>query len=119
LSHGYLATSSNVAVGQFPAASNVGSIASVPPGNYMITAQVILSDGLNETSGNCQLFVNATAAPNTATAFELKSGSGNLTIVSAASLTASGSFIEVDCESGDTTTTANVNLALVTVDALN
>ncbi len=85
----------------------------------MIWAQVNLEDGLNEPSGNCAMKLNGTELPNTSTSFELKSGVGNLTIVSAATLTASGSTIEVDCESGDTTTTANVNLSLVTVDALN
>jgi hypothetical protein len=118
-SHGYLANSSAVAVGQFPSYSNVGSINSVPPGVYMIWAQVILNDSLNETSGNCNMKINGTAISSTSTGFELKSGSGNFTIVSAATLTASGSTIEVDCEDGDNTTTANVNLSLVTVDALN
>jgi hypothetical protein len=85
----------------------------------MMTAQVILTDGLNEPTGVCELKINGTVAANTSTGWVLKSGTGNLTIVSAATLTATGSFIEVDCLSGDTTTVAGVNLALVTVDALN
>ena len=85
----------------------------------MIWAQVNLDDSLNEPAGNCGMLLNGTALPNTGTAFTLKSGTGNLTIVSAATFTASGSTIEVDCEDGDNTTLANVNLSLVTVDALN
>ena len=50
---------------------------------------------------------------------ELKRGTGNLTIVSAASITGGGSTVEVDCGMGDNTTVADVNLALVKVDALN
>lgn len=119
LSHGYLASSSNMAVGQFPAFSTVGSVASVPPAIYMITAQVALDDALNEPSGECRLAVNGSKVPNSDTPIVLKSGTGNLTLVAAATLTASGSTVEVDCVIGDNTTLANVNLALVTVDALN
>src|SRR6185312_9770580 len=42
LSHGYLASSNQVPVAEFPAFSNVGSIASVPDGTYMIWAQISL-----------------------------------------------------------------------------
>ena len=117
-SHGYLATSSDAAVGTIPSYSNVGAIYSVPPGIYMIWAQVALGDSLNEPIGACVLKINGTAISNTSTAFTLKSGNGNLTIVSAATLTAT-SNVEVDCDAADSSTTANVNLSLVTVDALN
>jgi hypothetical protein len=50
LSHGYLVSSNQVPVAQFPAFSNVGSIASDPDGTYMIWAQISLDDSLNEPS---------------------------------------------------------------------
>ena len=67
LSHGYLASSNQVPVAQFPAFSNVGSIASVPDGTYMIWAQISLDDSLNEPSGNCSLKVNGVIQQPTAT----------------------------------------------------
>ncbi|HXE94540.1 MAG TPA: hypothetical protein VN544_12130 [Gaiellaceae bacterium] len=119
LSHGYLASSNQVPVAEFPAFSNVGSIASVPDGTYMIWAQISLDDSLNEPSGNCSLKVNGVVQSPTATAVELKSGTANLTVVSAATLSGGGSTVDAQCRMGDNTTSANVNLALVKVDALN
>jgi len=119
LSHGYLASSNQVPVAEFPAFSNVGSIASVPDGTYMIWAQISLDDSLNEPSGNCSLKVNGVVQSPTATGVELKSGTANLTIVSAATLSGGGSTVDAQCRMGDNTTSANVNLALVKVDALN
>jgi len=108
-----------VPVAQFPAFSNVGSIASVPDGTYMIWAQISLDDSLNEPSGNCSLKVNGVVQSPTATGVELKSGTANLTIVSAATLSGGGSTVDAQCRMGDNTTSANVNLALVKIDALN
>src|SRR6476646_10505785 len=119
LSHGYLASSNQVPVAEFPAFSNVGSIASVPDGTYMIWAQISLDDSLNEPSGNCSLKVNGVVQSPTATGVELKSGTANLTIVSAATLSGGGSTVDAQCRMGDNTTSANVNLALVKIDALN
>jgi hypothetical protein len=119
LSHGYLASSSQVPVAQFPAFANVGSISSVPDGTYMIWAQISLDDSLNEPSGNCSLKVNGVVQSSTGTGVELKSGTGNLTIVSAATLSGGGSTVDAQCRMGDNTTSANVNLALVKIDALN
>jgi hypothetical protein len=85
----------------------------------MIWAQVSLYDLGNEPGGNCEMAINGTAVPSTSTAFTLKSGTANLTIVSAATLTPSSNTIEIDCQSSDSTTVASVNLSLVTVDALN
>jgi hypothetical protein len=119
LSHGYLASSNQVPVAQFPAFSTVGSIASVPDGTYMIWAQISLDDSLNEPSGNCSLKVNGVLQQPTATGVELKSGTANLTIVSAATLSGGGSTVDAQCRMGDNTTSANVNLALVKIDALN
>jgi hypothetical protein len=119
LSHGYLASSNQVPVAEFPAFSNVGSIASVPDGTYMIWAQISLDDSLNEPSGNCSLKVNGVLQQPTATGVELKSGTANLTIVSAATLSGGGSTVDAQCRMGDNTTSANVNLALVKIDALN
>jgi hypothetical protein len=108
-----------VPVAEFPAFSNVGSIASVPDGTYMIWAQISLDDSLNEPSGNCSLKVNGVLQQPTATGVELKSGTANLTIVSAATLSGGGSTVDAQCRMGDNTTSANVNLALVKIDALN
>jgi len=119
LSHGYLASSNQVPVAEFPAFSNVGSIASVPDGTYMIWAQISLDDSLNEPSGNCSLKVNGVVQSPTATGVELNSGTANLTIVSAATLSGGGSTVDAQCRMGDNTTSANVNLALVKIDALN
>jgi hypothetical protein len=69
--------------------------------------------------GNCSLKVNGVLQTPTATGVELKSGTGNLTIVSAATLSGGGSTVDVQCRMGDNTTSANVNLALVKIDALN
>jgi len=43
----------------------------------------------------------------------------SLTIVSATPLTGGGSSVSVSCETNDSTTTADANLTLVRVDALN
>jgi hypothetical protein len=118
-SNGYLASSNQVPVAEFPAFPNVGSIASVPDGTYMIWAQISLDDSLNEPSGNCSLKVNGVIQQPTATGVELKSGTANLTIVSAATLSGGGSTVDAQCRMGDNTTSANVNLALVKIDALN
>ncbi len=119
LSHGYLASASNVAVGQSPAYSSIVALSSVPPGNYMISAQADLEDTGN-TSGNCRLAVNATAIPNARAAVQTNSGTDVLTLVSAVTLTASGSTVEMDCVVTDNTTQAmTANLTLITVDALN
>ena len=121
LSHGYLASSDQVPVAQFPAYSNVGSIASVPAGTYMITGQVNLHDlnSSNEPAGFCHVSVNGVVQTTTSARIELKDGTGNMTLVSAATLTGGGSSVEVDCTLGDSDTVANVNLALVSADALN
>ena len=55
----------------------------------------------------------------TAPGVELKSGTANLTIVSAATLSDGGSTVDAQCRMGDNTTNASVNLALVKIDALN
>jgi hypothetical protein len=62
--------------------------------------------------------VNGVTLPSTKTYAELKGGKRNLTIVSEATLTSGGSSIEADCTGGPTTT-ADSNLALIRVDALN
>ena len=119
LSHGYFASSNQVPVSQDPAFSSVGSIHGLPAGTYMITAEVNLLDGLDEPSVDCRLSINGTKQQSSTTLLAVKSGWGDLTIVSATTLTGGGSTVEVECNSSDSTTTANVNLALVLVDALN
>ena len=70
-------------------------------------------------SGHCRLSLNGTAQASSAAIFNAPSGFGSLTIVSAATLSRGGGTIEAECSSGDSTTTANVNLALAKVDNLN
>jgi hypothetical protein len=58
--------------------------------------------------------------PNTGVGIVLKSGSGEVTITSAVTLTGGGSTVEVVCDSADSTTQAgNANLSLLKIDALN
>jgi hypothetical protein len=119
LSHGYLATSSAVAVPQEPAYSNVVSISSVPNGSYMIYAQADLTDS-STSFALCIIKVNGTALPNAGVEVQLVNGVGTGTMVWAATLSGGASFVEVDCTNqDDNTSVASVNLSLVTVDALN
>jgi hypothetical protein len=118
-SHGYLGSSHQVPIATTPVSSNAEAMHQVADGKYMITAQVLFEDSLNEPFARCDIEVNGSALPNTSTASQLKTGIGNMTIVSAATLSGGGSTVEVDCSSQDTTTVASVNLALITVDAVN
>jgi Collagen triple helix repeat (20 copies) len=119
-SHGYLASTNQVAVAELPAYSQVALLSSVPDGIFMVWAQVAVTDAGNlDADIICHVDVNGAALPNTKTFAELKGGEGNLTIVSAATVGGGGSGVGVDCASGDTTTVANVNLALIHVDSLN
>src|SRR5436853_380108 len=76
-------------------------------------------DGLDEPFGTCRLNVNGTDQANSSTFFQLKSGQGSVTLVSAATVSGGGSTIEVDCNTTDSTTVAGVNLSLAKVDNLN
>jgi hypothetical protein len=130
LSHGYLfsqGSDSSLAVAEQPAFSDDGSIASVPPGNYMIWAQASFHDGGNEPQVTCQVEVNGAPIPPVAAdgtgiasaEATLKNGIGGFTIVSADTLTTPGSTVEVDCASADNSTLVSVSLSLLRVDALN
>ena len=120
LSHGYLGTMSQAAVASGSAYSRVGLLSSVPAGIFMVWGQVALGDAGNlDADVICRVDVNGSVVTGTTTHVELKGGEGNLTIVSAATLSSGGSSVELECTSGDTTTVADSNLALVPVDALN
>lgn len=120
-SHGYVTSISNFpAVAQYPAVSSVVSRSSIPDGTYMIWAQVWLYDSTNEPFGRCQVAVDGSELPNTESGVRLKDGQGNLSIVSAATLSGGGSTVEVDCTATDNTTTARLaTIALLKVYALN
>jgi hypothetical protein len=72
-----------------------------------------------EPENPADALVRAALGNQTATGVELKSGAGNMTIASAATLSGGGSTVDVQCRMGDNLTSANVNLALVKIDALN
>ena len=118
-SHGYIASTNEVVVAQDPAFSSGGSVNSVPAGTYMIWADANFADSLNEPFETCAINLNGVRLPNTATQINLKSGKGDLSIVSAATLTGGGSTVEVVCSSDDNTAVVSVNLSLMEVDALN
>ena len=119
-SHGYLASTDQAPIAETPAYSQVALRTSLPDGSYMVWAQIALGDSSNlDDAVICHLAVNGATVPHTQTHVALKDGEGNVTIVSAASLSGGGSSVEVDCTSGDTTALADTNLALIRTDALN
>jgi hypothetical protein len=117
VSHGYLTKTSDVPLPT--ACCGIVASASVPGGTYMMWAEVQVGSTNAEPDVACELRAAGTAIPNTRTAIELKAFEGNVSIVSAASLTGSSNTVELDCASSDSTTTVNANLALVPLDALN
>jgi hypothetical protein len=119
-SHGYENSATNVAVAQDPARSKVVQINNLPAGNYMIWASVTFEDALNEPDVACRLDVDGTEIPNSVSQIELKSGLGDMSLVSAATLTGSGSTVEVLCNASDNSVSVTpVTLSLVMVDSLN
>jgi len=117
VSHGYLTKTSAVPLPT--ACCGVVASASVPSSTYLIWGEADLGSTNPEPDVACELRANGTAIPNTRTVAEPNGFEGNLSIVSAASLTGSSNTVELDCFSSDSTTTANANLALVPIDALN
>lgn len=120
LSHGYLASTSNVPVAAAPAYSQVAVLSGVPDGNYMVSAQI----GVGDTGGSnpdirCHVSVNGNELSGTDSKAPGSDSEATLTIVSAAPLSGGGNSVSVACLTGDTTTTADVNLTLVRVDSLN
>ncbi len=119
ISHGFLVSAQGVGVTNSLPFSKVVAMYSVAPGTYMVWGQVSLEDGTSEPFGGCDVEVNGSAVASSNTAWQAKDGLANLTIVSAATLTGSGSVVEVDCDSSDNTTKASANLALIALNALN
>ncbi len=119
-SHGYLASANNVNVAQYPVFSTVVALHSVPDGTYQLWSAVNFNDNPNEPSVICEADVNGVVVPFSSSATILKSGFGELTLVSAVTTSGGGSTVEVVCQSGDNTTlTGNANVSLVKLDALN
>jgi hypothetical protein len=119
-SHGYLASSNNVLIAQDPAVSTILSLYSVPDGSYMLSANLPISDHLNEPFVSCRVVLNGVDQDSTATQIELKNGLGEITLVSAVTLTGGGTTVQVSCNSADATgQVGNANLSLLKVDALN
>ena len=120
LSHGYLASTSNVPVAQAPAYSQVAQLSSVPDGNYMIWAQIFdVSQSSSNPDTRCHISVNGSQLAGTDSQAPGVDGEATMTIVSADAMNGGGNSVSVECETGDSTTTATVNLSLTRVDALN
>lgn len=117
LSHGYVATGKGVALGSVY--TPVASAIQLPDGTYLIWADADFGSTNSQPQIACELKANGTALPNTQTTTDVASHSGNVSIVSAATLTSGSNTVEIDCDSSDTTTNANANLTLVAIDALN
>jgi hypothetical protein len=119
-SRGYLASANGVAVAQSPAFSTVVALHSVPDGTYQLWAAVPFNDVPNEPGVFCEADVNSVVVPFSSVGNVLKSGFGEVTLVSAVTTSGGGSTVEVVCRSDDNSTvTGNVNLSLVKLDALN
>ena len=120
LSHGYLASTSNVPISQAPAFSEVALLSGVPEGNYMVSAQIgAVDSGGSNPDIRCRVSVNGSVLSGTDSRAPGQDTEATLTIVSATPLTGGGSSVSVSCETGDSTTTADANLTLVRVDTLN
>jgi hypothetical protein len=120
LSHGYLASTSNVPISQAPAFSEVALLSGVPDGSYMVSAQIgAVDSGGSDPAIRCRVSVNGSVLSGTDSRAPGKDSEASLTIVYATQVTGGGSSVSVSCETVDSTTTANANLTLVRVDALN
>ncbi len=119
LSHAYATSVILAPVANAPADSTVATIANVPAGTYLVWGQVRLASS-SDDSGKCQIAVNGSADSSSTTFYKINSSIGNLTIVTPETLTGGGSTVGVVCSNFDSgTDSADVHLALVTVDALN
>jgi hypothetical protein len=106
--------------GKYPSYLTVDSLTSVPDGTYMVWAQAWIYDGSNEVFSGCRLTADGAEIPNTESGIQLKSGSGQLSIVTAVTLGAGSNEIDLDCTAGDATSSARLaSIGLVKVDALN
>jgi hypothetical protein len=120
LSHGYLASSSDAPVGGAPAYSQVAQISSVPDGSYMLAAQIWAEDSGSDTPDlRCHISVNGSELSGTDSQSPGARAEATMTIVSADTMSGGGNSVAVFCLTEDTTATANVNLSLTRVDALN
>jgi hypothetical protein len=85
----------------------------------MVWAQVNVTDSGGDPDVRCHISVNGSQVGGTDSQAPGKDEEATLTIVSATPLTGGGNSVSVSCEVGDNTTTADANLTLVRVDALN
>jgi hypothetical protein len=119
-SHGYLASTTSVVIAQDPAVSTILSLYSVPDGSYMLSANVPITDQGNEPFVSCRVVINGVDQDSSAVQIALKNGIGEITLVSAVTVTGGGTTVQVSCNSIDaTSSTGNANLSLLKVDALN
>jgi hypothetical protein len=67
LSHGYLASTSNVPISQAPAFSDVALLSGVPDGNYMVSAQIgaVDSGGSSTPDIRCRVSANGSVLSGT------------------------------------------------------
>jgi hypothetical protein len=95
-------------------------LSGVPDGNYMVSAQIgAVDSGGSNPDIRCRVSVNGSVLSGTDSRAPGVDDEASLTIVSATPLTGGGSSVSVSCETNDSTTTADANLTLVRVDALN
>lgn len=121
LSHGYHASASSVPVANGNPKSQVVGMYSVAPGNYMIWGEADLFDSsLGTGAAECAIKVNGTQLTDAYAEFEIVNGESDVSIATAATLTGSGSLVEMVCDTANSTTVADrANLTLIPVDALN
>jgi hypothetical protein len=86
----------------------------------MVAAQISASDsGGSNPDIRCHISVNGSQLAGSDSTAPGVDNEAALTIGSAAPLGGGGNSVSVACETGDSTTTADTNLTLVRVDALN
>jgi hypothetical protein len=98
----------------------VAQLSGIPDGNYMVWAEInVVDSGGSNPDFRCHISVNGSEVSGTDSRAPGVDDEGTLTIVSAAPMNAGGNSVSASCETVDTTTTADANLTLVRVDALN
>ena len=119
LSHAYATSTILAPVANAPADSTVATIANVPAGAYLVWGQVRMAS-TSDDSGVCSIAVNGSEDVSSRTFYRTTQSVGNLTIVTPETLTGGGSTVGVMCKNFDSgSDSADVHLALVTIDALN
>ena len=113
-------STNNAPVGAAPVYSQVAQLSGVPDGDYMLAAQIWAEDSGSDTPDlRCHVSVNGSELSGTDSLSPGARSEAVMTIVSADAMNGGGNSVSVFCLTQDNTTTANVNLSLTRVDALN